>query len=183
MPAPQVRPGSFSPQELLPQVLGDEQSLLLAHAALHAPVPHRNGEHELDDGFTHLPDPSQLDLPVNVVDPLGQLASAQVVPLAYFWQAPAWHLPLVPQLAVPWSLHIPAGSALPVATFVQVPSVPESEQDWHAPPHAELQQTPWAQNPLWHWEPLEQTAPGPDLPHELEAHRLGVKHCAWARRS
>lgn len=84
VPAEHVRPGSFNPHELFPQVFGDEQSLLLAHAALHAPVPQRNGAQELEAGFTHLPAPSQLDLAVNVVDPLGQLGSAQVVPLPYF---------------------------------------------------------------------------------------------------
>ena len=151
-PAEHVRPGSFNPHELFPQVFGDEQSLLLAHAALHAPVPQRNGAHELEAGFTHLPAPSQLDLPVNVVDPLGQLASAQVVPLAYFWQAPAWHLPLVPQLAAPVSLQMPAGSAVPFATLVHAPRLPVRLQDWQAPPQAELQQTPCAQKPLLHCE-------------------------------
>ena len=43
LPLAHVRPGSFNPHELLAQVLGDEQSLLLAQAALQAPVPQRNG--------------------------------------------------------------------------------------------------------------------------------------------
>jgi hypothetical protein len=85
-------------------------------------------------------------------------------------------LPLVPQLAAPVSLHMPAGSALPVATFVQVPKLPDSEQDWQAPPQAELQQTPWAQKPLLHCELDEQVAPLLDGPHEFDAHRFGVRH-------
>jgi hypothetical protein len=76
-----------------------------------------------------LPLPSQVEFAVKVVVPEGQVPSAQDVPLAYFWQAPAWHLPLVPQLAAPWSLHIPAGSEFPVATLVHAPSVPASAHD------------------------------------------------------
>jgi len=113
---------------------------------------------------------------VNVTVPPGQLASAQVVPLGYLWPAPAWHLPLVPQLVAPWSLHMPAGSELPVATFVQVPRLPDRLQDWQAPLQAELQQTPWAQKPLLHCVLAEQVAPLLDVPHELEAQRLGVRH-------
>jgi hypothetical protein len=43
VPPEQVRPASFNPHELLAQVAGAEQSLLLAQAALQAPDPHRNG--------------------------------------------------------------------------------------------------------------------------------------------
>ncbi len=180
LPAEQVRPGSFNPHELFAQVLGDEQALMLEQAALQAPEPHRNGEHELEPGFTHLPEPSQVDLPVNVVVPLGQVASAQVVPFAYFWQAPAWHLPFVPQLAAPWSLHMPAGSELPVGTFVHAPRLPDRLQAWQAPLQAELQQTPCAQNPLLHWLLDEQVAPLLDGPHEFAEQRFGVRHCVSA---
>jgi hypothetical protein len=38
------------------------------------------------------------------------------------------------------SLHIPDGSAVPVATLVQAPSVPASAHDWQAPLHALSQQ-------------------------------------------
>jgi hypothetical protein len=97
-----------------------------------------------------VPAPSQVEAPVKVTDPVGQVAAEQVVPLAYFWQAPAWHFPLVPQVAVPWSLQMPAGSVVPVATLVQVPIVPASEQDWQAPVQALSQQKPCAQKPLLH---------------------------------
>ncbi len=65
---------------------------------------------------------------------------------------------------------------MPFATLVHVPRLPVSAQDWQAAPHAELQQTPCAQKPLWHWVPLEQLAPGPDLPQLLLAQRLGDWH-------
>ena len=87
---------------------------------------------------------------MKVTEPLGQVAAVQVVPLAYFWQVPAWHFPLVPQVDVPWSLQMPAGSVVPVATLVQVPIVPASEQDWQAPVQALSQQKPCAQKPLRH---------------------------------
>lgn len=124
-----------------------------------------------------MPAPSQVDAPVNVTVPLGHVAAAHCVPLAYFWQAPAWHFPFVPQLAAPWSLHMPEVSALPVGMFVHVPRLPDKAHDWQAPLQAELQQTPCAQKPLWHWVPLEQLAPGPDLPQLLLEQRLGARHC------
>ena len=51
--------------------------------------------------MTHVPAPSQVDAPVTVTEPLGHVAALHVVPLAYFWHAPAWQRPLVPQLAAP----------------------------------------------------------------------------------
>ncbi len=159
-------------------ILGGAQSVvLLVQAPLQAPAAHRNGEQFIVVGLTQVPAPSQVDLPVANFASVEQVAAAQVVPLAYFWQAPASHLPLLPQPAAPWSLHIPAGSALPFGTLVHVPRLPDRLQDWQAPPQAELQQTPWAQKPLLHWEFEVQLAPPPDLPHEFDAHRFGVKHC------
>jgi hypothetical protein len=122
------------------QVAGDAQSALLVQAALQAPVPQRNGAQERAAGFTQVPLPSQVEVPVDVGVPLGQVAAAQAVPVGYFWQAPAWQRPFVPQPATPWSLQIPDGSALPVATLVQAPSVPASAQDWQAPVQALSQQ-------------------------------------------
>jgi hypothetical protein len=43
-----------------------------------------------------------------------------------------------------------AGSVVPVATLVQVPTVPESAHDWQAPVQLLSQQTPCAQKPLLH---------------------------------
>jgi hypothetical protein len=123
-----------------------------------------------------VPAPSQVEVPVNVTPAPGQLALLHEVPLTYFWQAPAWHFPFVPQLAAPWSLQIPAGSTVPLATFVQLPRVPDSAHDWQAPLQALSQQIPCAQKPLLHWLLAEQVAPLLDGPHELLEHRLGVRH-------
>ena len=99
--AEQVRPGSLRPHEPLVQTAGGSQSELLEHAALHAAEPHRYGKQETAAGFTQVPAPSQVDVAVKVAVADGQVADAQDDPLAYFWQAPAWHLPLVPQLVAP----------------------------------------------------------------------------------
>jgi hypothetical protein len=130
-------------------------------------------------GFTQVPAPSQVEAPVKVPVPVGQLAARHDVPLGYFWHTPAWQRPLVPQLLAPWSLHIPVGSALPVATLVQVPVVPDSAHDWQAPVQALSQQTPWAQKLLLHWSADEQVVPLLALPHEFGPtwpHTLGDRH-------
>jgi hypothetical protein len=64
-------------------------------------APHSNGKHELAAGVTQAPLPLHVDPGVKVVVPAGQVESAHAVPIAYFWQAPAWHLPFVPQLIGP----------------------------------------------------------------------------------
>jgi hypothetical protein len=78
-------------------------------------------------------------------------------------------------------LHIPVGSALPVATLVQVPSVLDSAHDWQAPVQALSQQTPWAQCWLLHPLSVEQLVPLFAGPHEFgpfDPHRFGDRHCA-----
>jgi hypothetical protein len=70
---------------------------------------------------------------------------------------------------------MPAGSALPVGTLVQVPSAPGNAHDWQEPLQAELQQTPSAQKFDWHSDAAEHEAPGGFLPHELRLQTLGVK--------
>jgi hypothetical protein len=75
---------------------------------LQAFAPHRYGSQVMEVGVTHVPAPSQVEAGVNVVVPLGQLGSRQVVPCTYFWQFP-WpsHLPLVPHDEAPASRQIP----------------------------------------------------------------------------
>jgi hypothetical protein len=81
-------------------------------------------------------------------------------------------LPVVPQLAAPWSRQEPAGSGIPAGTSTQVPSVPTSAQDWQAPAQAVAQQTPCAQLPDWHSDLFEQNAPPGFGPHELPLHTV-----------
>jgi hypothetical protein len=59
---------------------------------------------------------------VSDVAPLVQMAVEQAVPGAYFWQPPVpSHLPLVPQLAAPWSVQEVV--AVPAATGEHIPAL------------------------------------------------------------
>jgi hypothetical protein len=115
---------------------------------------------------------------VNVVPPAGQLAVTHEVPWVYFWQAPAAHLPLVPQLVAPWSLQPPAGSGAPDGTSVQRPSDPERAHERHDPEQAVAQQIPCAQVVDRHSVLVEQEAPLGLRPHELAVQTFPVEHSA-----
>jgi hypothetical protein len=134
---------------------------------LQAVAPHLKEPQVAGDGATQVPAPSQVEAATETFVAALQLGPRHTVLLPYFWQTPAWHFPVVPQLALPVSLQMPAGSALPVGTLVHVPTVPARAQDWHDPLQAELQQTPSAQKLDWHSNPTEQEAPGGFVPHEL----------------
>ncbi len=145
VPPAQTAPVGLSPHEPATQVAGLAQSASALQADLHAAAPQPKGKQELDNGVRQAPAPSQLAAGVKVVPAAGQLAAAQAVPFTYFWQAPAWHLPLVPHPLPPWSTHDAAGSGMPVGMAVQVPIVPASAQDSQALAQAVTQQTPCAQ--------------------------------------
>jgi hypothetical protein len=148
------------------QLANIAQSPSAVQVALQALTPQANGKQEVGPGTTQVPAPSQLPPPVNVVPPAGQLAPWQAVPCWYFSQAPAWHLPSVPQPGAPLSTQLPAGSG-PEATAAHWPMVPGMAHDWQAPVQAVAQQTPCAQTVDWHSAPVEQKAPSGLRPHEL----------------
>jgi hypothetical protein len=90
---------------------------------------------------TQLPVPSQVDVPVKVDVPPGQLDPMHWVPGTYSWQPPLpSHLPFVWQEVDPLSGQMPAGSTWVTGTLVQVPSEFGSAHDWQAPAQAALQQ-------------------------------------------
>jgi hypothetical protein len=127
---PQALPFALRAHAPPMHTVGDAQSALVVQTTLQALAPHTYGKHDRGAGTTHVPVPLQLAAAVDVVLPAGQVAAAHDVPLAYSWQAaPAAHLPFVPQLAAPMSLHVPEGSTVPLGTLVQVPSVPASAHD------------------------------------------------------
>jgi hypothetical protein len=171
-------PVDFSPQDPSMQTAGAAQSAFAVHVALQAAAPQMKGAQEVAAGLSQVPAPSQAAPAVKVVPPAGQLAAAHDVPRAYFWQAPATHLPLVPQLAAPWSLHPPAGSGAPVGTSVQTPSEPESAHERHEPVQAVAQQTPCAQVADRHSALIEQEAPLGLRPQELALQAFPVEHSA-----
>jgi hypothetical protein len=127
-----------------------------------------------------VPAPSHAAAAVKVVDPAGQVASAHGSPCAYFWHAPASHMPLVPHVAGGITVHVPDGSGAPVATFVHWPIVPASAHDLQAPAQAVAQQTPCAHTPEAHSPWSEQNEPLLFFPHELWAsHWLGATQSAF----
>jgi hypothetical protein len=99
--AVQGPPFGSRPHEPLMHVAFEAQSALAVQVALQAAAPQEYGKHDVAPGVTHLPAPSQVDWPVKVVVPAGQVGSVHLVFAAYFWQAPAAHRPFVPQLAAP----------------------------------------------------------------------------------
>jgi hypothetical protein len=165
-PVEQTAPFGLRPHDPLLQVANGAQSALVLQVALQALTPQPNGKQEVEPGTTQVPAPSQLPPGVKVVPLVGQVAPWQAVPCWYFSQAPAWHLPSVPQLWLPLSRQEPAGSG-PEPTAVHWPIVPLSAQDWQAPVQAVAQQTPCAQTVDWHSVPTEQKAPIGLSPHEL----------------
>lgn len=174
VPPEQTAPFGLRPHEPAMQEAGAAQSLFVAQVALQAFVPQANGKQDDDDGTPQVPAPSQVPPGTKVV-PLGrQLAPWQEVPCWYFSQAPDWHLPSVPQLCVPLSVQLPAGSG-PEATAVHCPIVPVIAQDWQAPVQAVAQQTPCAQTDDWHSVLTEQNAPIGLRPHELPVQTLPVE--------
>jgi hypothetical protein len=174
VPPEQTAPFGLSPQEPAMQEAGIAQSPSVAQVALQAFVPQANGKQEDDAGIPQVPAPSQVPPGVKVVPLVGQLAFWQEVPDWYFSQAPAWHLPSVPQLGAPLSVQLPAGSG-PEATEVHCPIVPVIAHDRQAPAQAVAQQTPCAQNVDWHSMPFEQKAPIGLRPQELVVQTFPVE--------
>ncbi len=166
VPLEQTAPFGLSPHDPEIQEAGIAQSLSVAQVALQALVPQVNGKQDDEAGTPQVPAPSQVPPGVKVVPVGGQVAPWQEVPCWYFSQAPAWHLPSVPQLAAPLSMQLPAGSG-PEATAVHWPIVPVIAHDRQAPVQAVVQQTPWAQNVDWHSALVEQKAPIGLRPQEL----------------
>ena len=121
-------------------------------------------------GVEQVPPPEQKAAGVNVV-PL-QVAEPQLTLVGCWVQAPApLQLPVFPQ--VPFAAQRPCGSATALATFVQVPKLPEMLQAWQVPQPVvglALQQTPSMQAALPHSWLLKQATPsaltGRQLPPE-----------------
>ena len=157
----QIAPVGLRPQEPPVHTAGGRQSASAMHDALQAKgrvVPQRYGKQDVVPGVTQVPAPSQADSGVNRSVVVGQVEGRQGVPDAYRWQAPASHLPFLPQVDGSAATQMPAGSGDPVATFEQTPGVP-AVHDLHAQLQAVSQQTPCAQNVLRHSAAAEHAAP------------------------
>ena len=103
--AAQVAMIGFLPQLPLMQVLGALQSPLPVHDVRQAPfVPHRYGSQVLGVPARQLPVPLHVRTGVNVTPE--HVDAAHIVPAAYSRQPPVpSHVPSVPQLGAPLSVH------------------------------------------------------------------------------
>ena len=173
-----MAPLDSSPQVMFMHVAGEVQSALTVHVVLHTPpvAAQANGVHS--DGVTvlHVPAPSQVRVAVKV-EPT-QVEAAQVVPLAYSWQAPfPSQRPFVPQLEAPMLVHWLVGFGLPPAgTLMHVPGV--SAHDMQVPVQLELQHTPCWQNPDAHSVRLAQARPSGFFVHVPPLQTLGATQSA-----
>src|SRR5512134_2500425 len=104
------------------QTLGDRQSALPVHDVRQAPVPHAYGLQLLFETVWHVPVPLQVRAGVKV--DAEQAGATHCVPVTYNRHAPApLHVPSLPQLMEPASVHWLSGSA-PAGTLAHVPSEP-----------------------------------------------------------
>jgi hypothetical protein len=93
-----------------------------------------------------------------------QVGARHCVPAAYGRHAALpLHVPSLPQVLAPWSVHWPSGSA-PSGTLVHVPTLLGTLHDRQVPSHAVPQQTPCAQKPELHSGPPPHAAPIGFLP-------------------
>ncbi len=72
------------------------------------------------------------------------------------------------------------GSTAPAGTLLQVPSEVGSAHDWHEPLHAELQQTPCAQDFDRQSVPSAQVLPVPLTAQDTMMHTAGEEQSPWA---
>ncbi len=104
------------------------QSASPAQLVLHAVAPHTYGAHGTDAPSWHAPEPLHAAV---VAVPFAQ-ADAHAVPAGQSWQAPAWHLPSVPQVDAAFVAHRPRGSAIPSFAAAHVPFTPPVRAAEHA---------------------------------------------------
>ena len=157
------------------QAMPVSQSALVMHDFVHAPLTQRNGLHSWIPGGWQVPSPSHV--PAVFWRLPEQVGAMQTVSRAYFEQPPRpSHLPVWPQVDMPWSWQKPRGSALSASIGQHVPSSCGRLQDTQAPWQATLQQTPSAQKPLAHCALSRQLAPFISLPQLPIMHACPLTH-------
>jgi hypothetical protein len=125
-----------------------------------------------------------LHVPADTAVPFAQLGWVQTAPAGYLRQLPdPLHVPSLPQLPTPSSLHVPFGSAPPAGTAAHTPWVPGSAHEKQTPLQAVLQQTPWAHTLLVHSPSFAHSAPFGFVPHEFDVQTFGAEHCVLAEQA
>jgi hypothetical protein len=152
LPVAQLDPLGLLPQLVPVQTFGEAQSAVVEHVVLHArlAVSQPYGSQSELVTVRQTPAPSHVRAGVSV-EPV-QLPCTHRVPLAYCWHAPIpLHMPLVPHVVAPASMHCVAGTGgIPAGMLLHVPAEDARAHDWQVPVHAVAQHTPWAQNPDAH---------------------------------
>src|SRR4051812_2431442 len=99
------------------------QSASTAQVVPHCPLlSHWKGAQEVLVALSQVPLPSHRPAVINM--PFLHPAAWQMVPVEYFWQAPApSHWPVLPQLGAPSSVHMPRGF-VPTSAATHVPRWP-----------------------------------------------------------
>jgi hypothetical protein len=145
VPAAQIWPSRFGPQDPALQTLGARQSPSLAQTATQPWVAalQAKGVQVWVVAGLQVPAPSQVRASAAIIGSAVQAGGAHCVPAAKSWQAPApLQKPVVPQVEAPWFVHWPVGSEPPTGTGEQVPGLPDRAHDMHLPVQAVPQQTP-----------------------------------------
>lgn len=139
-------------------------------------VPHTYGLHERSAPAAHVPAASQR--PATRSAPAVHESMPQTVLTAYLRQAPMpLHIPSSPQVAAVASAQSPCRS-WPSGTLRQVPSLPATAHERHAPAQAVPQHLPCAQNIELHSSLLPQVAPIGFLPQLPATQLLGATQSA-----
>lgn len=168
----QLWPFGLGPHELVAlQTLGAQQSAAPPQATTHALPRHFAGPQVFDAvaGALHAPRPSHAlaNVCVEVPAPSAQVCAAHSVPPGHRRHAPLpSQKPSVWQVERAVSAHRAEG---PTGTELHVPTEPATAQDWQAPVHAELQQTPCAQTADTHSAFPPHVCPFGLRPHRPEA--------------
>jgi hypothetical protein len=176
-PEVQAAPSGFRPQ-LPPLQVPELQSPSPLQVCRHTPAAesHLKLPHDWVCMAGQAPAPSHLASSTAVLVLEGQLFSRQVVLVPHLLQLPpASHLPSLPQLVGALATHIPAGSTVPAATFLHVPTDPVTLQLLHWPLQALSQQMLSTQKPEAHSVLPEHDPPLLVLPQLVPVHTLGGK--------
>ena len=80
----QMAPGGLRPQDPPLQLAGGRQSASAVHDPLQAAAPQRYGKQGCVPGVTQVPEPSQLEIAVNRLVVVGQVAARHGVPDVHF---------------------------------------------------------------------------------------------------
>jgi hypothetical protein len=146
----QTAPRGLGPQLPATHFVPPAQSVSPLHVAKHllAVLSQPNGAQTVAGPGRQRPSPSQTSTPAT--DAPSHAPGAQTVPARCLRQAPApLHAPSRPQDdSADFGQTDGARGAAPFATKLHTPGAPGALHVLHVSPHAELQHTPSAQNPL-----------------------------------